>query len=223
MNIQHNERTIHQRSFLYNVTFLFTYNMVNDFALQSENIVSFLETISYKAKVVSMPDSAVVFSNGDARGLVSSSAMTFIIGINTYKNFDAFLQEYSSLLTGLLELLNVKNLEQSIIQKVNKFQFGHSQDEHVDKEKAMSAICSTDFLSESDECQSSIDSTYLFAKREFSMGELNDVLSITITAAQQKVSFESFIPSLTELNNNMYSAWRWAVSNAVVQAMDHKK
>ncbi|MCQ2082452.1 MAG: hypothetical protein MJZ11_12410 [Lachnospiraceae bacterium] len=212
-HIPHVERYIYERSFINEISILFTYKQLElDFDQKVAPVIEGLdlEIVSDLSKHV-----PIMIKDQDAMIMLTNSAAVVSLSTKTYKDF-----RNSGLIWDHVEkLLSAMKVSESVwsFTKGNRWAFNKKFQSEKQRE-VMRVVLSDDLINSSHNSslyvEESDDKSHVFSCR-YSMGELqngNSHLDMKIMIVSNLYKVENLKKQVFEMNDLIFDCWSWCIS-----------
>lgn len=221
-HIPHVERMIYKRTFMNEISLLFTYN-----PLKISDICGEIERtgISMGMSVVSKEDDLLVLKDKDAFLTWTASAVLVSLPSSEYKDFTTtgFVWEHLSV---MLKSVDVNPIVWSFT-KGNRMVFAKAIDEEK-RNEIFNIVLSNSLIASSGDkhfyVEESQDKSCVLTCR-YGLEKYNgkDSLSLKIMIASQTYAIEGLKEQVFGVNEMMYDCWHWCMSEKMLSLMNVDK
>ena len=222
-NIPHVERIVYKRTFMNEITLLFTYNKIN-FESIREGLLEFAVSLGLTETENISGEDYIVLKDKDASVTFASNAVLVSLPSKEYSNFENTAPIWNDL-EKILTYLQVNPIVWSFT-KGNRWLFNKVITEDIAPE-VYRVVFSDKLLSLTDEkhffVEESTDKTCVVTCR-YGIDKIRekDSIGLKIMIASQTYTVSNICEQVFGLNELMFDVWHWAVSENVKQIMQRE-
>ena len=219
MNITHQEREIFNKTFLYSVTILCSFEK-EILSTSHKKVIIILKNGGWRVKDIN--DVGLTFEKGSSFLFVGKNSIFLSIPKVDYQSFE----DQSDTIDLICQVQNkLKNIiTTTSIIKTNKYNIKHESSKGESWMKQV--LFSKDFnsiINENETHTQSIDDFLIITKVHFSCKDGVDTIEYTIITSTKTDASHPFKDKVSKLNQRVFDVWRWSMSENVIKLMRTKE
>lgn len=214
-------RKTYNKSFLYNAAINLSFLNIEDWSTKEIFVKQYLSDKGWtQAEEQYRTNDGVMMSKENSVILISPKTIILSISKPDYKGFGSIDDIIS--LTDLLKVMGVENVLNIFLSKINRYMVKKSLEESP--EKTMKLLFSPSFIENYDDATGIITISdkhlLMFSVRRESQEDVAVINYILTISKSDEFAVDTVIPELNKMNEKMFSAWRWSVSDNVIKMME---